>query len=278
MRINEIIEKLEEKIPLCWQEDFDNCGIQCGDRNAEFTGAMVCFNMSETVLDEAIAQGANLIVSHHPLIFSPLKKIEPVNEIGRVIFKALSHHLTLYSMHTNMDSATFGGNWLFAKKLQLLNIEVLDPKYDVPEPERNTPEFSIYKQGDNLSSVGLGRVGNLPAPMSGVHFVEFVKKQLGVSDLRYSGSLDRQIRRVALCGGAGGSLMKLALAARADVFITGDLRYHDFFIPDDRMLLLDAGHFETEYFIKDILFNELQKIVKDMVYMFPDEKSGIKHY
>ena len=278
MKINEIIKKIEARFPLEWQEDFDNCGVQCGDVLQECSGAMVCFNFSEQVVDEAVAAGANLVVSHHPLIFRGLKKIEPKDEMGRIIFKAIKNNLLLYSMHTNMDSGTFGGNWLFAKKLELSDIVVLEPKIDVAEPERDSADMAIYKDGVGLPSVGLGRVGNLPHAMSARQFFDFLKDKLNVSRVRYSGDTEREIKRVAVCGGAGNSLIDTALRSHADAYVTGDLKYHDFFRADNRMLMVDLGHFETECFIKDILFNELQKCSDVPVRLFENEKSGIEYY
>lgn len=275
MKIREIIEQLESRFPLVWQEDFDNCGLQCGDREEEFKGALVCFNISERALDEAVALGANFVISHHPLIFSGLKKIEPSNEVGRILFKAIRNRISLYSMHTNIDSGTFGGNWLFAKKLELTGITVLEPQNNVPEPSKNDEEFSIYKDG--VPSVGLGRVGNLPCEMTDTEFFAFLKERLQVDRIRYSGTLKHKIRRVAVCGGAGNSLISAALASHADAYVTGDLKYHDFFKPDNRMLLVDLGHFETECFIRDILLDELRRISSNPVNIFTDEKSGIMY-
>lgn len=278
MTIKEITQKLEQKVPLEWQEDYDNCGVQCGDSLQECNGVFVCFNFSEDVIDEAISKGANMVVSHHPLIFHGMKKIEPFDEIGRIIFKAIKNNVLLYSMHTNMDSGTFGGNWLFSKKLGLTNIEVLEPKNGVVEPEKDCPDFEIYRNEDNLATVGLGRVGTLQNEMSATCFFDFLKERLNVPHVRYSGSTERMIKRVAVCGGAGNSLINAALDSHADVFVTGDLKYHDFFKSDNRMLIVDLGHFETEHFIKDIIHSELKKIVNVPIYVNENEKSGIEYY
>ncbi|HPE41325.1 MAG TPA: Nif3-like dinuclear metal center hexameric protein, partial [Bacteroidales bacterium] len=132
MKIKEVIHHLETKFPLHWQEDFDNCGIQCGDKEREITGVMVCFDMSEKVLDEAIAKNCNMVISHHPIIYKTgLKKVEPTNRVGKVICKALENKILLYSMHTNIDSGINGGNVLFAQKLGLKQLQVLSPKTDM---------------------------------------------------------------------------------------------------------------------------------------------------
>lgn len=240
MTINDIINHLETRFPLGWQEDFDNCGVQCGDRFQECSGALVCFNITEKVVNEALAKGANLIISHHPLIFSGLKKIEPTNTVGRIICKALEHRLLLYSMHTNIDSGTGGGNDLLAQKLNLQEVEVLSPQEEEEE-------------------VGLGRVGNLPKPLPVADFLAFVKRALGVSHVRFSAKAGQMVQRVAVCGGGGSSLIRQAQRAGADIFVTGDIKYHDFFTTENQMAIADVGHFESEHFIKEIIYSELKE-------------------
>ena len=245
MKIKEVIQHLENRFPLQWQEDFDNSGMQCGDKEQEITGALVCFEFSDKVIEEAIALKANLIVAHHPLIFgNGLKKIEPTDRVGRMVCKAIENHLVLYSMHTNVDSGVGGGNYAFAEKLRLQNAKVLDPKC-------LDDEFK--------GRVGLGQVGELPTPMPVADFVQYVKDCLGLKVVKYAGQIDRLVKMVAVCGGAGSSLIRQALQAGADAYVTGDVRYHDFFIPDNQMLIVDVGHFEGEHFIKDILYDELKE-------------------
>ena len=126
MKIKEVLAHLERRFPLSWQEDFDNCGVQCGDVEQEITGALVCFEMSDKVIDEALEMGANLVISHHPLILRRgICKIEPKDRVGKIICKALAHNMVLYSMHTNIDSVAGGGNDAFAEKLGLRNVKVI---------------------------------------------------------------------------------------------------------------------------------------------------------
>ena len=245
MKIKEVLQFLESKFPLQWQEDFDNSGMQCGDKEQEITGAVVCFEFSDAVLEEAIQLNANLIVAHHPLIFGGgLKKIEPTDRVGRMVCKAIENRLVLYSMHTNVDSGVGGGNDAFAQKLKLQNAFVLDPK---------------TVEGEYNGLVGLGKVGELPQTMSVTDFVAYVKDCLGLQVVKYAGDIHRPVKTVAVCGGAGSSLIRQAMRAGADAYVTGDVRYHDFFIPDNQMLILDVGHFEGEHFIKDILYAELKE-------------------
>lgn len=245
MKIKEVIAHLENRFPLEWQEDFDNSGMQCGDKEQEITGALVCFEFSDKVLQEAIDLHANFVVAHHPLIFGGgLKKVEPTNRVGRLVCKAIENKMVLYSMHTNVDSGIGGGNDAFAKKLNLHNAKVLAPQNDA---------------ADEGEQVGLGKIGMLPTPMKLKDFLQYVKECLQISVLKYSGDLDRTVEKVAVCGGGGSSLIKNALRAGADAFVTGDVRYHDFFIPDNQMVIVDVGHFEGEHFIKELLYDELKE-------------------
>jgi len=345
MQIKEVIRFLEQSFPLHWQEDFDNCGIQCGDKERIITGVVVCFDMSEAVIDEAIAKGANMVVSHHPIIYrNGLKKIEPTDRVGKILCKALENKILLYSMHTNIDSGKNGGNLLFAKKLELQKLSVLSPKENqfyklvvfVPsensillkdalfkagcgnignyshcsyscegigsfkplpgasphvgkhnriervEEERielifpkankrrvievlyqnhpyEEPAFDIIAIENQNNEIGLGRTGFLPKSVPAKDFIHFVKEKLNIESVRYSGDLSTEINKVAVCGGGGASLIANAVDAGADAFITGDLKYHDFFIPENKMLLIDIGHFEGEHFIREIIVSLLKE-------------------
>lgn len=253
-KIKDVLSYLETRFPLSWQEDFDNCGVQCGDKEQEITGVLVCFEFSDKVLEEAISLKANLVIAHHPLIFgSGLKKVEPTDRVGRMVCKAIENHLVLYSMHTNVDSGIGGGNDAFAGKLKLHNVKVLDPKTDAAVDQ------SFFGSGADGSQVGLGRIGELPEPMAVSDFLNYVKECLDIRILKYSGPADKPVRKVALCGGGGASFIRKAMDSGADAYVSGDMKYHDFFIPDNQMLLLDVGHFEGEHFIKEILYAELKE-------------------
>lgn len=241
MKISEVLSFLEKKCPLSYQEDFDNCGIQCGDKEREITGVLVCFEMSEETIDEAIRLNANLVISHHPLVLRKgIFKIEPIGRVGKVICKALENKMVLYSMHTNLDSAEGGLNDAFAAKLGLSNVTVLDPI-------------------DGEANVGLGRVGDLPCALPAKDFLLKLKETFDVQMIRYFGNVNQDIRRVAVLGGGGSSFIGQALAAGADAYVTGDIKYHDFHTAERRMLIADIGHFESEHFIKEIIYNELKE-------------------
>ena len=245
MKIKEILSHLEQKFPLHYQEDFDNCGVQCGDKEREVTGVLVCFEMSDETIDEALALGANLVISHHPLILRRgIQKIEPTNRVGRILCKALENKMVLYAMHTNLDSAPGGVNDLFAKKMNLGNISVLAPNHE-------------YCEATN--PVGLGRVGELPCAMDATDFLHSLKKIFEVPAVRYYGDLSKPVQRVAVCGGGGSSFIADALSAGADAYVCGDIKYHDFHTADKKMLIADIGHLESEQFVKEIIFNELKE-------------------
>ncbi len=345
MRISEVLSFLEKKYPLEYQEDFDNCGVQCGDKEQEITGVVVCFEMSEATIDEAVRKKANLVISHHPLMLRRgICKIEPTHRVGKILCKALENKMVLYSMHTNLDSAVGGVNDTFAAKLHLQNVSVLSPipggmkKLSVFVPKaqaeevRNAlfeagcghignydhcaytlegtgtfrplqdanpyigkpgetetvaeeriemvfpnhlqkkvvealyqshpyeePVFDIYQLDNQNNKVGLGRIGELPEPMDAEAFFQNLKQVFGLTMLRYYGDAHRKVQRIAVLGGGGSSFIGQAMAAKADVYVTGDVKYHDFHSAEGRMLIADIGHFESEQFIKEIIYNEIKE-------------------
>ncbi len=244
MKIKELTDYLEQRFPLRLQEDFDNCGVQCGDENQEITGVLVCFEISEKVLDEALAQHANVVISHHPLIIRKgLFKIEPKDRVGKVLCKALTNNMFLYSMHTNVDSGEGGGNDIFAEKLGLQNVKVLVPS----------------AQPDLAAKNGLGRIGTLPEAMEMDSFLHYVKERMNLQTVRYYGDSTKRIETVAVCGGGGSSFIEDALRAGADAYVTGDIKYHDFFRANRKMLIADIGHYEGEFYIKEIIYKAIKE-------------------
>lgn len=244
MKIKEVTDYLEQRFPLCLQEDFDNCGVQCGDVEQEVTGVLVCFEMTEKVIEEALAMKANLVISHHPLMLRRgICKIEPKDRVGRVLCKALGNGMVLYSMHTNIDSAEGGGNDVFAEKLGLQAVKVLVPTHETALADKN----------------GLGRIGRLPQPMKRNDFLQYVKDKMGLQVVRYYGCEDQNIETVAVCGGGGASFIEDAMRAGADAYVTGDIKYHDFFRADAKMLIADIGHYEGEFYIREIIYKAIKE-------------------
>ena len=259
MKIAEVTGLIEEFAPLSLQESWDNAGMQVGNPQADATGALLCLDVTEAVLDEAIAKGINLIITHHPLLFHGLKSITGSNYIERIVIKAIKHDVSIYSAHTNMDSAWGGVSHLIAKKIGLVDVEVLSPQPGNP-------------------TAGLGVVGNLPVAEDAMPFLNRVKTIFGVGAIRYSGNTQKAVGRVAICGGAGSEFLRDAVACGADVLITGDVKYHEFMGDSDKILLADIGHYESEHFTKEI-FSEIitKKIPNFAVHYAELEKNPINY-
>ena len=337
VKIKDIANALEMFAPLPLQDDFDNAGLQIGLTDAEVAGVLLCLDVTEAVVDEAIASGCNLIISHHPVIFKPLKRITGSNYVERCIIKALANGIAIYSAHTNLDNAPGGVNYRIAEILGLQNVRILLPKEDsllklaVYVPASHTdavrdalfaagcgeignygscsynvegfgtfkanegcnpfcgnigelhresetrietimpsyikgrvikallnahpyeePAYDIYPVKNSWDAVGTGVIGELPAERDEIGFLQEIKEKFAVGSVRHTPLLGRKIKRVALCGGAGGSFAGAAMASGADVYITGEARYHDLFNYTGKMLMAVIGHYESEQYTMDI--------------------------
>lgn len=345
--------------PLPLQDDFDNCGLQIGLTEAEVAGVLLCLDVTEAIVDEAIASGCNLIISHHPVIFKPLKRITGSNYIERLIIKALANGVAIYSAHTNIDNAPQGINRRLAHILGLENVRILAPKEDsllklavyVPvshaaavrdalfaagcghignydscsynisgygtfragegcspfcgnvgelhqEEEIRVetvlpsylksravkallashpyeePAYDIYPLKNSWNTAGTGVVGELPQERDALELLSEIKDKFGVGSLRYSPLPGKKIKRIALCSGAGGSFAPAAMAAGADLYLTGEARYHDLFNYAG-MAVAVIGHYESEICVMDIFADVLSgsfpgmKIVKTSLNVNP---------
>lgn len=259
MKIAEVTRIIEEFAPLDIQESWDNAGLQVGNPQVEATGALLCLDVTEAILDEAIAKGINLIITHHPLLFRGLKSITGRTAIERIVMKALKYDVAIYSAHTNMDSAWGGVSHIIAKKIGLADVHVLCPQSEGGQ-------------------TGFGVVGNLPKEEDALSFLGRVKKIFGVGAIRYSGDVEKSICRVAICGGAGSEFLKESVAHEADVLITGDVKYHEFMSTNDDILIADIGHYESEQFTKEI-FSEIitKKIPNFAVHYAELDKNPINY-
>ncbi|MDE5870750.1 MAG: Nif3-like dinuclear metal center hexameric protein, partial [Muribaculaceae bacterium] len=247
LKVKDIAKAIEDFAPLSLKEDWDNPGLQVGDRDMEVTGLLLCLDVTEEILQEARKLDCNMIVSHHPLIFGGLKRLTGATPTERIVANALRHDIAIYSAHTNLDSTFEGVSYEMAHMLGLKNCRPL--------------EKSINGDGKE----GLGVVGAV-APTPKLEFLRKVKDTFEVKDLRYSAQTPGiVVRNVALCGGSGGSLIKKALQAGADVYICGDLKYHDFTSFGSEILLADIGHFESELFRRKILSRAISSAYPDCV-------------
>ena len=220
------------------QEGYDNAGLQVGlTETVEVSGALLCLDVTEQVVDEAIEKGCNLIVSHHPLIFRKLARIAEENYVQRTVRKAIKHDIAIVSMHTNMDAATGGVNFKIAEKLGLKHLQF----------------FAGEKEVDGVKG-GEGVMGEVSeaAGWAADDLVLLLREKFGAECVQCNQLLRRPIRRVALCGGAGSFLLDAAVAAGADAFITGEMHYHEFFGHEQEIQICVIGHYQSEQFTSEI--------------------------
>ena len=242
MRIKEITRFLEGYASLQYQESYDNCGLIVGNEDVEVKGALITLDCTEEVIDEAIAEDCNLIIAHHPIIFNGLKKLNGSNYIERTVIKAIKNDLAIYAMHTNLDNVHNGVSAKIAERLGLDNCKVL------------APDLHLQNQ-----QVGLGIIGELKEPIKTSKFLIDMKTNMQTNCIRYTALVKEDVKRVAVCGGSGSVLLKNAKAANADIFISADFKYHDFFDAEHDIVIADIGHYESEQFTKDLIYDLLVK-------------------
>ena len=232
-----MLSALERFAPLPLQESWDNAGLQVGLTETEVSGALLCLDVNERIVDEAIAKGCNLIVSHHPLLFRGLKTISDLTDVQRTVRKAIINGIAVISMHTNMDNALGGVNFRIAQKLGLQNVGF------------------FAKKSAEIES-GSGVIGELAEPMAADDFILKVKKTFGVECAMCNELLRRPISKVAICGGAGDFLLDDALKAGADAFITGEMHYHQYFGYEQQIQICVIGHYQSEQYTSEV-FEEI---------------------
>ncbi len=238
MIIRDITAALEAFAPLRIQEEWDNSGLIIGREDQEVTGVLVGFDCTPELIDEAASKGCNLVVTHHPLIYKGIRRITSKDPVGAAIVQAVLKGVAVYAAHTTADKVISGVSGAMARKLDLQDIQVLSQEED--------------------GGVGFGCIGDLPSPMTGTEALRYVKEKFGLEVIRSSKPLETPIRRVAVMGGSGGSYSMLAMDKGAQLYITADVTYHYFFVPEGFMLM-DIGHFESEVEIVDILLAQIRK-------------------
>ena len=237
MKIEQVLSALEQFAPLPLQESWDNAGLQIGLTEAEVSGALLCLDVTEKIVDEAIAKGCNLVVSHHPLLFRGLKQVSDANDVQRTVRKAIRHDVCVISMHTNMDNALGGVNFKMAEKMGAV-VNVND-----------------NENGEKCPMV----VEELPEPMGAKDFVQMLKEQFGVACVKCNELLERPIRKVAICGGAGDFMLPDAVAAGADAFVTGEMHYHVYFDHEQQIQICVIGHYQSEQYTSELFREIIQK-------------------
>ncbi len=242
--VRDVIDVIRGFAPESVQESWDNSGLCVGDGNAVVTGVLLGFDCTPELIDEAAECGANLVVTHHPLIFGGLKRITPDDLTGLAVMKAIRAGIAVYSAHTSADKVVGGVSWAMARRLSLEDVSILDPDRAVSSPG---------------CEYGLGIVGNLPEPVPVEEIVGTVKAAFRIPVVKSSRLWPGlMVRRVAACGGSGSSLIAKARSAGAQLYLCGDISYHHFFTPEG-FVIMDVGHYESEADIVDILFSLIQK-------------------
>ena len=363
VNIKQVTAFLEEKAPLAWQENYDNCGLLIGNSQELISNILVCLDVTEAVLEEAIQKNCNLIVAHHPLIFSGIKKITGSNFVERIIVKAIKHNIAIYAIHTNLDNVSEGVNAKIAEKLNLVNTRILVPKqgtlyklstycphasvekisdalfangaghignYDRCsfqttgtgsyraleganptigtvnrqhfEPETKIEvvfpiylknqiikilkevhpyeevAYELFELKNDLLNVGAGCVGELKKPMSVDAFLAYIKDKMQLDCVRYT-TFNKPIKTVAVCGGSGSFLLADAIKNKADAFITGDFKYHEFFNAENQLLIADIGHYESEKFTIELISKWLSEKFANFAVIFTETNTNpVKYY
>jgi len=255
--VSDIAGVIEEFAPLHLQEHYDNVGLQVGDPGQSVSGVLLCLDVTSDILVEARERCCNMIVSHHPLLFGGIRHIMPADERGRIVIDAIRSGISIYSAHTNLDRASQGVSYEIARSLSLTDLEVLCP--DGHEPDK-----------------GLGVIGHV-VPVPALAFLRRLKDTFSVGCLRYSQAQPRlTVSRVAICGGAGASLISEAIKRQADVFVTGDVKYHDFTSYNGQILVADIGHYESEICTKKIFARIIRERYPNLAtYLAENEVSPI---
>lgn len=344
MRLKEITSFLETVAPLSYQESYDNAGLICGDEGMEIKAALICLDSTEAVIDEAIAAGCNLVIAHHPIVFTGIKKLNGKSYIERVLIKAIKNNIAIYASHTNLDNVFNGVNAKICEKLGLQNSRILSPKRDLlkrlitfcpaesaeavrnavfeagagtignySECSFNTPGTGTFKalkgadphigeigkrfSGEELrlefvyrsfqeskvvnsllrahpyeevaydlisltnadKEMGAGMIGEFPVEMAEMEFLEHLKSTMKADCIRYTSLTGKKMKKIAVCGGSGSFLLNAAIAGQADAFVTADFKYHQFFDAENRLIIADIGHYESEQFTMELFYEILKK-------------------
>lgn len=238
MRICELIEKLNEKYPFNLQEEWDNSGLQIGNPENELKGVVLSLDLEEETVEKAIGNDANLIITHHPYLFSPTNSIDFRDSFYNRLQKCIKNDITVYAFHTNLDIAEGGVNDNLANILGLRDVRSLE----------------IGKE------LALGRYGNIEKT-GAANFLKFVKEKLDAENIIGYGNIDREIEKIAVCGGAGSSLIEDAISLSCDLMITGDVKYHEAMdLSNKGIIIADVGHFASENHIIYKLEDEIRKM------------------
>lgn len=256
MRIIDIIRVLETIAPLNLQESYDNAGLLTGSGDWECMGILCTLDATEAVILEAKNKGLNLVVTHHPVIFGGLKKINGRNYVEKTVIAAIKNDIAIYAIHTNLDNVIHGVNNRIADRIGLTNRQILLPKTLHHTSVEGVKE-PVSLVSDN-PSIGSGLLGQLPEELDETGFLYMLKTSFELTVIRHTPLSGKKLKKVAICGGSGSFLTGKAIAAGADVYVTADIKYHEFFDANNRILLADIGHWESEQYTTELLIEILQ--------------------
>lgn len=263
-KINEVISFLDSIAPQSWQEGYDNAGLITGNPDWTVKGILVCLDSTENIIDEAIQTGCNMVIAHHPIIFSGLKKITGTHYVEKVIINAIKNDIAIFAIHTNLDNAFYHGvNTRFSEQLGLTDVNILAPKSET---------------GHKNEAIGAGMYGWLPEPMATLDFFDYLKSKMSLHMIKHTALTKQTVSKIALCGGAGSFLTKAAIFVQADVFISSDFKYHEFFEANNQIIIVDIGHFESEKYTIDLLFGLLQNKFSTFAVRFTKHITNPVHY
>lgn len=245
VRISEVIDFLEDLVPLRIQESYDNCGLLIGQKASEVKGILIALDCTEEVIEEAISMNFNMVITHHPLIFKGLKSLTGKNMNERAVIKAIKNDIAVYAIHTNLDNIFYRGvNHKIAAKLGLINQNILKP--------------NIQETTSNLE-VGSGIIGELEIPMEIDDILLKIKNAFNNKVIRHTNGIGRKIQKIAVCGGSGSFLLQTAIEKDSDLFLSSDFKYHEFFDADQKIVIADIGHYESEQFTGELIFEILSQ-------------------
>lgn len=234
----DLIRKLEAWAPPSWAESYDTVGLLWGEPTRPVSGVLTTLDITPSIVEEAQALGANLIVAHHPIWFGQKQRLSWEAFADRLIYELIKADIAVYAMHTNLDQAREGVSFALCRALDL------------------APEGFLQS---NTGEYGTGYIGRGLYPLPIEDFFSHLKQKLSIPVLRYARGHQTSIQRVAVCGGAGSFLLPEALKAEVDAFLTADIPYHRFFEAQGRLWLIDIGHYESEVWIADQIANYLRK-------------------
>lgn len=364
MKISKVIQSLELLAPPSLQESYDNSGVLTGDISKDVIGALITLDCTEAIVEEAIANNCNLIIAHHPIIFSGLKSLTGKNYVERTIIKAIKNDICIYAIHTNLDNVKMGVNQKIAEIIGLENLKILAPKKNtllkletyVPTENVDAVLGKLYEAGagqignysdcsfqssgkgnfkpnekakphigsanlaesvaeikiellipshlegsiiatlknahpyeevayyltsikNSSQDVGAGIYGELNEAMEVTEFMNKLKADFNLKVIKHTNLCKEKIKTVAVCGGSGSFLLGNAKGVKADVFVTADFKYHEYFDAENQLIIMDIGHYESEVFTKELIYNYLQeKFANIAVNLAKVSTNPINHY